>query len=183
METPHLPHFDDAFDLFTLQNDFTAGDLESDTDSGNAPRSEADANTDDADDADGAEESAATTTYEFRWDVEVPAGERRFGQKFMKQWKRVLQVQKMSPLVSAKVAPRRARFQLCVDAHEEAQAIAAHEAEVADELAHLRFQSGAMGSIAGEPAGAHPAGWHGVRVWVQFNRQDVEEVLGKKAKI
>lgn len=175
METPQLPHLDDEFDLFALQNDFTAGDLKSDTDSGDSAAEELSAESNAKD--------GESTTYEFRWDVEVPSGERRFGQKFMKQWKRVLQVQKMSPLVSAKVAPHSARFQLCVDAHEEAQAIAAHEAEVAGELAHLRFQNGSNGPIAGEPAGAHPAGWHGVRVWVQFNRQDVEEVLGKKAKI
>lgn len=177
METQPLPHLDDPFDLFALKNDFTSGDLAGDTaaDTTDTPEPS------DSNHVEVQEEVAAT--YEFRWDVEVPPGERRFGQKFMKQWKRVLQVQKMSPLVSAKVAPRRARFQLCVDAHEGAQAIAAHEAEVADELSHLRFQSGNPSNIAGEPAGAHPAGWQGVRVWVQFNRHDVEEVLGKKAKI
>ena len=38
-----------------------------------------------------------TPTYEFRWDVAVPGTERRYGQKFMKQWKRVLQAQKKGP--------------------------------------------------------------------------------------
>lgn len=124
------------------------------------------------------------TTYEFRWDIEVPATERRFGQKFMKQWKRVLQAQKMTPLVSAKLAPRHARFQLCVDGEEETQSIVAHEAEITDELSRLRWEGGeAHRHIEGEPAGKHPAGWQGVRVWMTFSRQDVETVLGKKPKI
>jgi hypothetical protein len=123
-------------------------------------------------------------TYEFRWDVEVPAGERRFGQKFMKQWRRVLQVQKMGPLVSANVAPRHARFQLCTEGGAEAKEIAAREAEVAAELAHLRWGSEhPEENIVGEPAGRHPAGWQGVRVWVAYARQDVEAVLGRKAKL
>jgi hypothetical protein len=123
-----------------------------------------------------------TQSYEFRWDVEVPVSERRFGQKFMKQWKRVLQAQKMGPLVSAKLSPVSARFQLCVESEADTNAVRAHEAEVAEELAHLRWSGNAQ-QIAGEPAGTHPAGWQGVRVWVAFSRRDVEAVLGKKAKI
>jgi hypothetical protein len=123
-------------------------------------------------------------TYEFRWDVEVPAGERRFGQQFMKQWRRVLQAQKMAPLVSAKVPPRRARFQLCTEGGAEAQSVATQEAEVAAELAHLRWASEhPEENIVGEPAGRHPSGWQGVRVWVAYARQDVEAVLGRKARI
>ena len=135
-----------------------------------------------ANDATAVDETAA---YEFRWDVEVSAGERRFGQKFMKQWKRVLQVQKMSPLVSAKLAPLSARYQLCVGNETEAKTVQAREAEVAEELTHLRWAGGMppASHIAGEPAGQHPAGWEGVRVWVAFARRDVEEVLGKKSKI
>lgn len=131
------------------------------------------------------ESSGEAQAYEFRWDVEVPAGERRFGQKFMKQWKRVLQVQKMSPLVSAKLAPLSARFQLCVGGDAEAQTVRAREAEVAEELTHLKWANGTppASHIAGEPAGHHSAGWEGVRVWVSFAKRDVEEVLGKKSKI
>jgi hypothetical protein len=123
-------------------------------------------------------------TYEFRWDVEVPAGERRFGQKFMKQWRRVLQAQKMGPLVSARVPPRWARFQLCTEGDAEVQAVTAREAEVAAELAHLRWGSEhPEENIVGEPAGRHPSGWQGVRVWVAYARQDVEAVLGRKARV
>lgn len=134
------------------------------------------------------EEAAALAeaTCEFRWDIEVPSGERRFGQKFMKQWRRVLQMQKMAPLVSPKLSPRHARFQLCVPTGEiEARQILEREAEVAEELAHLRWASGEAPEqcIEGEPAGTHPAGWQGVRVWVTFAREDVETVLGKKARL
>ena len=139
-------------------------------------------------------------TYEFRWDVEVPGGERRYGQKFMKQWKRVLQVQKMSPLVSAKLAAHHARFQLCV-APETVGAsgdglaspaggaitnpVSVCEAEIAEELSRFRWADGGTsdGHIEGEPARQHPAGWQGVRVWMTFARHDVEAVLGKKPKI
>jgi len=130
-------------------------------------------------------------TYEFRWDVEVPLSERRYGQKFMKQWKRVLQVQKLTPLVSARLCPQRARFQLCVGGDAEQEQIQHHEAEVLEELAHLRrgaVPTGAgiaadAGPIEGEPAGTHPAGWQGVRVWMTFARRDVEAALAKKPKI
>jgi hypothetical protein len=125
-------------------------------------------------------------TYEFRWDVEVPGSEqRRYGQKFMKQWKRVLQAQKMAPLVSSKLSPRHARFQLCVAEEVEGVQVSACEAEVAAELAHLRWGEGGPPErhIEGESADRHPAGWQGVRVWMTFARQDVENVLGKKAKI
>ena len=84
-----------------------------------------------------------TPTYEFRWDVAVPGTERRYGQKFMKQWKRVLQAQKMAPLVSAKLAPREARFQLCVADEAPLGEVNACEAEVTDALAHLRWHGGA----------------------------------------
>ena len=128
-------------------------------------------------------DTASDATYEFRWDVEVPGGERRYGQKFMKQWKRVLQVQKLSALVSAKLAPHEARFQLCVGDNAASESVAAQQAEIADELAHLRWSGDAGSHICGEPAGQHPAGWQGVRVWVTFARQDVEQALAKKAKI
>jgi hypothetical protein len=132
----------------------------------------------------------APGTYEFRWDIEVPIAERRYGQKFMKQWKRVLQAQKLTPLVSARLCPQRARFQLCVGGDAEQEQIRHHEAEVLEELAHLR--RGAVptgtgiadaGPIEGEPAGTHPAGWQGVRVWMTFARRDVEAALAKKPKI
>ena len=124
-------------------------------------------------------------TYEFRWDVEVPGGTtRRYGQKFMKQWKRVLQAQKMAPLVSSKLSPHHARFQLCVAEEVETPEVCACEAEVAAELAHLRWTEGAPEQrIEGESADRHPAGWQGVRVWITFARQDVESVLGKKSRI
>lgn len=123
-------------------------------------------------------------TYEFRWDVEIPGTERRYGQKFMKQWKRVLQMQKMTALVSAKLSLQHARFQLCVEGEVEAQQVLAREAEIAAELAHLRWANGSPEqSIEGEPSGRHPAGWQGVRVWMTFARRDVESALGKKAKI
>ena len=123
-------------------------------------------------------------TYEFRWDVEIPGTERRYGQKFMKQWKRILQAQKMEPLVSARLAPRHARFQLCVAGETEAPQVLACEAEIAAELAHLRWtESTPEQHIQPEPSDRHPAGWQGVRVWMTFARQDVESVLGKKPKI
>lgn len=121
-------------------------------------------------------------TYEFRWDVEIPGTERRYGQKFMKQWKRVLQAQKMAPLVSAKLAPRQARFQLCVAEGVESPQVSACEAEVAAELAHLRWTESDP-SIQPESADQHPAGWQGVRVWLTFARQDVESVLGRKPRV
>jgi hypothetical protein len=123
-------------------------------------------------------------TYEFRWDVEVPGTERRYGQKFMKQWKRVLQAQKMAPLVSAKLSPRQARFQLCIAGETGDPQVSERETEVAAELAHLRWTGGSPEQhIRGESADRHPAGWQGVRVWMTFARQDVESVLGKKARI
>ena len=123
-------------------------------------------------------------TYEFRWDVEVPVAERRYGQKFMKQWKRVLQAQKLGPLVTAKLAPRHARFQLCPPAETSVQAVNVCEQEVAAELAHLRWPDGhPEAHIEGEPAGKHPAGWQGVRIWMTFARQDVEQALQKKPRI
>lgn len=139
--------------------------------------------------------SPDSATYEFRWDVEVPgptelkhsgAVSGRYGQKFMKQWKRVLQAQKMAPLVSAKLSPRHARFQLCLAGEIEPPQVSVCEAEVSAELAHLRWTNGAAPeqNIEGEPADRHPAaGWQGVRVWVTFARHDVECVLGKKAKV
>ncbi len=152
------------------------------------------------------DETGEPETYEFRWDVEIPGGERRYGQKFMKQWKRVLQVQKMSPLVSAKLAAHHARFQLCVaplvengaalavagnsaiqasSPMDAAATITAREAEIAEELGRFRWAGGgsAQSHIEGEPARQHPAGWQGVRVWMTFARRDVEAVLGKKPKL
>jgi hypothetical protein len=133
----------------------------------------------------GATSQAESSTYEFRWDVEVPGPERRYGQRFMKQWKRILQAQKMAPLVSAHIPPQWARFQLCVEGDIEERSVAAREAEITAELAHLRWNGAGAPEehIAGEPAGRHPTGWQGVRVWVAYARQDVEAVLGRKAKI
>ena len=124
-------------------------------------------------------------TYTFRWDIEVPTGERRYGQKFMRQWKRVLQAQKMMPLVSAKLSPWQARFQLCIPAETEQGQVMEREAEVAAELSHLRWAGSeeAERCIAGEPAGTHPAGWEGVRVWMTYARQDVEAAFVKKVRI
>lgn len=133
------------------------------------------------------DETASPSTYEFRWDVSVPGiAERRFGQKFMKQWKRVLQAQKMGPLVSAKLSPQHARFQLCVAEKVESSQISACEAEVRDALEHLRWPSGANAAdavTAVTPAPESPDHWQGVRVWMTFARQDVESVLGKKSKV
>jgi hypothetical protein len=121
------------------------------------------------------------STYTFRWDVEVPLAERgKCGPKFMKQWKRVLQAQKLTPLVAMKLPPHEARFQLCVLQDNERAMVEQHEREIAEELAHLRRDSL---PIAGEPAGTHPAGWQGVRVWMTFGRRDVETALAKKPKI
>lgn len=125
-----------------------------------------------------------SSTYEFRWDVAVPSSERRFGEKFMKQWKRVLQAQKMAPLVSSKLSPHHARFQLCVGEEAPSPQIVACEAEVADALAHLRWtESAPQEHIHPESADRHPEGWQGVRVWMTFARQDVENVLGKRSKV
>lgn len=127
----------------------------------------------------------ANPTYEFRWDVEIPGDTtRRYGQKFMKQWKRVLQAQKMTPLVSSHLPPQRARFQLCVEDAAESEELSARVAEVAAELAHLRWtESAPEEHIQPEAPDRHPAGWQGVRVWMTFARQDVEQALGKKPKI
>lgn len=124
-----------------------------------------------------------TTTYEFRWDVEVPGAEPRFGQRFMKQWKRVLQAQRMSSLVSHRLSPRAARFQVCVPTDSEVIDIAAREAAVAAELAHLRWPETPEGVISPESPDRHPAGWQGVRVWMTFERQDVETALARKSKL
>ena len=127
------------------------------------------------------EADSDTTTYTFRWDVEVPLADRgKCGIKFMKQWKRVLQAQKLTPLVSAKLAPSEARFQLCLLGGGEAAFVAEREREIAEELAHLRRD---QWIVAGEPARTHPAGWQGVRVWMTFARRDVETALAKKPKI
>jgi hypothetical protein len=148
-------------------------------------------NTPPAPEADGGGDDGAT--YEFRWDVEVPASERRYGQKFMKQWKRVLQAQRLTPLVSARLCPRQARFQLCVDpdvagGEAERQTIREHEEQIFEELMHLRRSvpggpDPEAAPVAGEPAGTHPAGWQGVRVWMTFARRDVEAALAKKPKL
>lgn len=123
-------------------------------------------------------------TYEFRWDVEIPGTERRYGQKFMKQWKRMLQAQKMAALVSAKLSPREARFQLCVAQEVKSPQVSACEAEIAEELSHLRWtEGGPHASIHPESADRHPTGWQGVRIWMTFARQDVESVLSRKSKI
>ena len=147
-----------------------------------------------------ADPADSSETYEFRWDVEVPGGERRYGQKFMKQWKRVLQVQKLSPLVSA-ISAHHARFQVCIGPEETVLAnagggaiqtqasvqvqVSQCEAEVAEVLSRFKWAGGgaAASHIDGEPARLHPAGWQGVRVWMTFARRDVEAVLGKKPKI
>ena len=126
----------------------------------------------------------ADTTYEFRWDVEVPGTERRYGQKFMKQWKRVLQAQKMAPLVSSKLSPREARFQLCVAGEIQPPDVSLCEAEVASALSHLRWGEGAPEAhIHSDAADRQASGFQGVRVWMTFARQDVESVLAKKRKI
>ena len=121
-------------------------------------------------------------TYTFRFDVDVPLAERgKCGPKFMKQWKRVLSAQKLSPLVSPKLSPQGARFQLCIAGGDAAaELIAEREREIADELMHLRRDEL---PVMGEPTGAHPAGWQGVRVWMTFDRHDVEMALAKKPKL
>lgn len=122
-----------------------------------------------------------STTYTFRWDVEVPLAERgKCGMKFMKQWKRVLQAQKLSPLVSSQLSPHEARFQLCVLAGWESKQVEEREAEIIEQLSHLRRDAL---PVAGEPAGTHPAGWQGVRIWMTFDRHDVETALAKKPKV
>ncbi len=137
-----------------------------------------------AEESDASEENVAAATYEFRWDVEAPIEERRYGQKFMKQWKRVLQAQRMGPLVSAKLSPRHARFQLCTSEDTTAPEITACADQIAHELGRLRWTRGtAEANIEGEPPSRHANGWQGVRVWMTFTRQDVETVLGKKARI
>ena len=130
---------------------------------------------------DSSELDPEAATYTFRWDVEVPLAERgKCGPKFMKQWKRVLQAQKLTPLVSAKLAPYEARFQLCMQGGGEAELVAEREREISEELAHLRRDEL---PIAGEPTGTHPAGWQGVRVWMTFARRDVETALAKKPRV
>lgn len=141
-------------------------------------------------DADDTGAAGAASTYEFRWDVAVEGTERRYGQKFMKQWKRVLQAQKMGPLVSAKLSPREARFQLCLAENDpgEANALPARQAEVLAELSHLRWRDAPEQHIHTENAerggaASNTPGFQGVRVWMTFARHDVETVLGKKPKI
>ena len=146
-----------------------------------------------------ADPADSSETYEFRWDVEVPGGERRYGQKFMKQWKRILQVQKLSPLVSA-ISAHHARFQVCIGPEETllANAGAARYKRRHRRRCRLRsvrpklpkccrasngLEAGLpLSHIDGEPARRHPAGWQGVRVWMTFARRDVEAVLGKNQK-
>ncbi len=124
---------------------------------------------------------ASGDTYTFRFDVEVSLAERgKCGGKFMKQWKRVLQAQKLSPLVSPKLSPHEARFQLCMTTDGAASLVAEREKEIADELMHLRRD---CLPVSGEPSGIHPAGWQGVRVWMTFDRHDVELALAKKPKL
>jgi hypothetical protein len=131
-----------------------------------------------------ADAASADSVYEFRWDVEVPESERRYGERFRKQWRRVLQAQRLTPLVSAGLAPCHARFQLCVAGDLAAEQVERRQAEVLEELAHLRWSEGAASRcIEGEPAGQHPAGWQGVRVWMTFPRRDVETALAKKPKV
>ena len=131
-------------------------------------------------------EHAPGETYTFRFDVEVMFADRgKCGPKFMKQWKRVLQAQKLSPLVSPKLIPQEARFQLCVaggggDMATPATLVAEREQEITEELMHLRRDAL---PVSGEPAGTHPAGWQGVRVWMTFDRHEVEMALAKKPKI
>jgi len=119
------------------------------------------------------------STYEFRWDVPVDMESRKFGTTFMKQFRRVLQAQKMTPLVTAALAPRQARFQLCLT-QGEANTIQTFEAQVQEELQRLRWSEDAH--ISGEPSDSHPAGWQGVRLWLTFARADVEAALAKKIK-
>ncbi len=135
-------------------------------------------------------EEGRDSVYEFRWDVEVPQEERRYGEKFRKQWRRILQAQKLLPLVSAGLSPCRARFQVCVTEEVAREQLAARQAEVMEELAHLRWSEGGAAAAssgciagAGEPAGRHPAGWQGVRVWMSFPRRDVETALAKKPRV
>jgi hypothetical protein len=126
---------------------------------------------------------ATNAIYEFRWDVEVPEEGRNFGPRFMKQWRKVLQAQKMTALISNAVAPQQARFQLCVAGETGGDAVSEREKEIKRELARLRWcERSPDESIQGEPAGSHPAGWQGVRVWVAFAKSDVESALGKKPK-
>ena len=132
-------------------------------------------------DAAPAETAPDDATYTFRFDVEVPLGERgKCGAKFMKQWKRVLQAQKLTPLVAAKLPPHDARFQLCVSHGYEAAQVAEREAEIVEQLMHLRRDAL---PVRGETAGELPTGWEGVRVWMTFGRRDVEAALTKKPKI
>lgn len=126
---------------------------------------------------------ATIALYEFRWDVEMTDGGRNFGPRFMKQWRKILQAQKMTALISNTVAPLQARFQICVTGETQGDAVSEREQEIKRELARLRWcERSPEESIQGEPAGYHPAGWQGVRVWVAFAKADVETALGKKPK-
>jgi hypothetical protein len=136
------------------------------------------------------EAAAGAAVFEFRWDVEVPpetdagrVGEKGYGERFMKQWRKMLTVQRMAPLVSKTVAPRRARYQLCVAGEAPGESVTAREKEITRALSRLSWgEERPSDSITGEPAGNHPAGWQGVRVWIAFAREDIEKALGKQAK-
>lgn len=142
-----------------------------------------------------ATEKANTPTeasvFEFRWDVEVPpenennnrGQEKGYGERFMKQWRKMLTVQRMAPLFSKTVAPRRARYQLCVAGESPGESVTAREKEITRALARLSWgEERPAENITGEPAGSHPAGWQGVRIWIAFAREDIEKALGKQSK-
>ncbi|GAB4463422.1 MAG: hypothetical protein OHK0029_32000 [Armatimonadaceae bacterium] len=132
------------------------------------------------------EKPGSAAEYEFRWDVEVPISTKRFGQHFSKQWRKVLQAQKLTPLINAGITPCRAQYQLLGSTGEEsapAELLSEREDQIVQELVRLRWnQARPEDRIQGKPAGNHPAGWQGVRIWLAFARQDVESVLEKKPR-
>ena len=118
-----------------------------------------------------------TEDCEFRWDVEVPFAEKQYGDKFIRQWRKILKQQRLAALGS-KIPPRKARYQICMNAETRTSDLASKQAELEKAIAKLR--SGDGESIAPESPETHPLEWQGVRVWMTFERDDVENTLGKK---
>ena len=117
---------------------------------------------------------------EFRWDVEVAFAEKQYGDKFLKQWRRILKAQRLGAL-GAKIPPRTARYQICANEETQGTVLASKQAAVEKAIDGLRrTENIGEEQIAKEESETHPLGWQGVRVWMTFERDAIEDALGKK---